>query len=248
MKKKLIVVAFLFFTALPAKATIALVQKNANSATAVPFSATLNGTVAGNSIVVLALVNWSVVGTISVSDTVNSYSSTTERTNSVNSVQCFYVLSGVGGNITVTVSAATGTAASIWASIREYSSNGLSFDGEAGFTSSSTTSPTSNSLTTTGSNDLLVGAMIDFNAISGGITGSWGNEGKNTNQSTVVCETEDQRNVAAGSYQSQFTLASAQSDWAANIVAFKESGGAAAPAGMNKRQKLELLDPQRRKR
>jgi hypothetical protein len=221
--------------------TWSLVQKSGNTTTsASPFTVSLSGTVAGHPIVVI--VNSRSGSGISVSDGVNTYSSTTLCNNGGNEVQFFYVTSGVGGNLTITVSYTTGN--NIYANAREYSGSGtITFDGAACTTApGSTSTPSSDSITTTG-NDVLIGGMTDFNATSGGCGTGWNTScSGNTNPGAIVDEQGDDLNQTAGSYSAQFTLGSAQSDWMVGIMALKESSGGSPPAAINKQRKIDQME------
>lgn len=208
--------------------TITLVQKSSNGASSgSPFTTTLSNTAAGNAIVVIVN-SHSATGT-AVSDGVNTYSSTSQCANGSDQVQFFYVLSGAGnsGTLTITVSFSTGN--NIYANAREYhtTSGTFSLDASACTTSpSSTSTPSSDSITTTGTLDVLAGAMTDFNATSGGCGTGWTtNCTGNTNQSSIVDEQGDDIGVSAGTYSAKFTLGSAQSDWMVGILALKTSSG-----------------------
>jgi hypothetical protein len=225
-------------------ATISFVQQCSNAADgSTSYSCTLSNTASGNAIVVR--VNGFNPGTISVSDGVNTYSSTSIRCNVNDCVQFFYVLSGAGNSGTLTISVSA-TGSHVYGNAVEVhtSLSGFAFDGETGTASpGSSSTPTSDSITTTGSNDALFGAMTDFNASSGGCGTSWTtNCGTNTNQSALVCVESYRLNVAAGSYSAPFTLSAAQSDWMAAIMALKETGGGSPPAAINKQHKVDEME------
>ena len=208
--------------------SFSFVQKSADFAasTTSPVSLTLNSTGAGHLIVVQAYVRASSGGSFSVSDGVNTYTQVSAGIcqNGSNTEDTFYVLSGAGGNLTISVSWSGGV---IWlyGNAREYSSTTPVTYVARSCTASptSTTAPTSDAVNANGTNNLLVGGMYDFNALSGGCGSGWGNCSSNTNQSSAgPAETEDKLNQASGNYSSTFTLGTAESDWMAEVVAFKD--------------------------
>jgi hypothetical protein len=208
--------------------SFSFVQQTADAANSTAnFTRTLNGTVAGNMIIVVAWIRGATAGALSVSDGTNgSYTNAIACQNpsqTVNKAAVFYFINGAGGNLTITTSY-SGTYGHASATAYEYSSTTtITFDlGTCTASPGSTSSPTSDSITTTGANDLLIGGMMDNNASGSGCGAGWGHCGGNTDQNNVVGRSEDKLNQATGSYSAAFTLTSSQSDWTAGIAAFKD--------------------------
>ncbi len=210
-----------------ASGTFSFVQKSANAAatSSSPITLSLPSTGAGHTIVVFVYVRASGGGSFSVSDGVNTYAAASGICqNGSNTEEAFYVLSGAGGNLTVSVSYSGGVN-SLYGNAREYSSTtSASYIGRSCTASpGSTTTPTSDAVNANGTNNLLIGGMIDWNATFGGCSGSWTNCSANTNQASGgVMQGEDELNQASGNYGAAFTLGSAQSDWMVETVAFKD--------------------------
>jgi hypothetical protein len=211
----------------PSASGFTFVQKssNASAISSSPITLSLPSTGAGHLIVVQTYVRASSGGSFSVSDGVNTYTQVSAGVcqNGSNTEDTFYVLSGAGGNLTISVSYSGGVN-SLYGNAREYSSTTpVSYISRFCTASpGSTTTPTGDTVNANGTNNLIVGGMIDWNAVSGGCNGSWTNCSANTNQSLGVMQGEDKLNQASGNYGAAFTLGSAQSDWMVETAAFKD--------------------------
>ena len=205
-------------------ATSSWVEQCANSTTTTtsPYSCSLPSTVAGNMIVCTVHEHATGAASLSVSDAVNgAYASYPVATNVTNNVEVFYVLSGAGGSISPSFAATNVNRMYMNCGEFHKTSGSFATDGSAGFTSTSTASPTTNTVTTTGSSDVCVTGLADWNATSASVNSPWTSMGDNTDPPNGIFPSGRQVALTAGTYSGAFTLGAAESDWSATIGCFK---------------------------
>lgn len=254
MMKELILAGFLLFVALPAIGQTFVQTQNNFSSTAVTSLTVSITTTAGNLLVVAVEQGTNNTDTMLVSDSAgNTYTQTTSgyvSQNSTSRAALYWTGQNVGAVTSVKVTFSTGGGTTN-CEIIVFEVSGMAVssaeDSSVNSTNAGSTSLTSGSLTTTNANDIL----IFFNRTGANQT-SWtagtsytipnnnnasGNSGSNVRmamQYEIVSSTQSGVTTSMSHNGS--------STEAGIFAGFKASGGAAAPAGMNKREKLEMLD------
>jgi IPT/TIG domain len=207
----------------PSQATISRVHSTAGQITAGSGSITVPSTAAGNLLVVqVALFN----GTPQVSSVTDGGDTFVLATNSRPSdgqVETWYCLNTAGGKTSVTVTANSSVTMDV--DVNEYQAPGAtwSFDiANSQTRQSATTTPTSPTLTTTGSNDVVVSLITS----PAGVTGCVSNLGQTFNLvNTFDGEGYlDLLNVPAGTYQAKCNLSASQI-YESDIAAFAAGSG-----------------------
>lgn len=235
---------------LPCFASYANVQKNlTNDCASGPACAKAYGVnPTANHLLVVWVRNGNGTSTTSqsVADTIgNSWTALTSVDQTTNlRLQGFFAVNSTTAADTVTVSVAPN--ASLRIAIYEYSGNATSgvLDVQSTGSGASGTSLASGSITPNQANSLVMAA----GAVSGTETCTAGTNFTMEDQvpaapNTKLC-VEDWIQTTATATTGPMTI-SASDTWGAGVVAFKPASGA-APAGTNKRQKYEQMDPQRR--
>ncbi len=216
-------------SACPARATISRAHSTAGQITAGTGSITVPSTTAGNLLVVqVALFN----GTPQVSSVTDGGDTFVLATNSRPSdgqVETWYCLNTAGGKTAVTVTANSSVTMDV--DVNEYQAPGAtwSFDiANSQTRQSATTTPTSPTLTTTGSNDLVVSLITS----PAGVTGCVSNLGQTFNLvNTFDGEGYlDLLNVPAGTYQAKCNLSASQI-YESDIAAFAAGSGGGGGGG-----------------
>jgi len=102
-------------------------------------------------------------------------------------------------------------------------------DGNAGATVTSTTTPTTNSVNTTGT-DFLIGAFMDVTSVNDTISAGSGWTTLTTDNTLRPFITQYKSGQVSGSYTSTATLSAATNTWVGTLAAFKEASAGASPA------------------
>ena len=145
--------------------------------------------------------------------------------NAGHNVKLFYVANTANTALTITCADNGGSNHLICAGA-EFTGGTTTVDKSAGTTTHTAgTAISSDSITTTNANDLLIGALADCSA--GTITqgAGWTSDGISTTSCNMVMEY--QIVSATSTYAATATLNNSQSDWVAVIGSWKASGGAA---------------------
>lgn len=203
----------------------ALVQKHFCTFGASPITGTCSmaAITAGNSIVLI-------VGSNSTGNTANSLTVTDNDSNTyshstfeiANTTQKFQVFCVHAPTLTTNPPTYTITDTDgsnhVDGDVREYSGIGCTFDGAAGATPTSTSTPTLNSITTT-TTDVVVAGLLDSGSFTWSACGcgSFGNS--DINNAATVFIWMDKLNAAAGSYAGTATLSGADATWSGTTVA-----------------------------
>jgi hypothetical protein len=256
MMKRFIPAGFLFLSALPAQATIALVQHtNINQASAVASQALAYGSNPGANhlLIVVARTGGGTSSTsITVADTIgNTWTQLTRIDDGTNQTGIGWYTCANSSNSADTVTISVSPNTSIRMAIYEYSGAATSgcLDVQNTGTGSST-SPASTSITP-GTNNELVIAWSGYNNVETVTVGAnFTLEDQVPAAPNARMAAEDWIQTTATATTGPMTINASQ-NWVANVAAFKPAGGAAPPSGLNartKREKLDTMDPPRRMR
>lgn len=200
--------------------TITRVQGTSETGSSSSAAPSLTGVATGNHLV-LTISNGDATTTISSISDSGGASFVQKKVQQANGLSTWIYLakSVASGTHTVTVTFSGTVGHQCY--LQEYSITGTDLvdDGSGAAATGSSTTPASGSFSTTGSNDLLVGAHR-YGA-SGAPTAGSGWTSRNNQTRSIY---EDQLNVAAGSYNADATIP-ASTTWNAIAFAFTESTG-----------------------
>jgi hypothetical protein len=252
MIKRLIFVAPLLFVALPANAGApTILQHKSNfAASGSSVSASFGAAVtAGNMIVAC-------IGSAHDSNTINTPTMTGETfANSAGAsnagsathgqTKCYTVNSAAGGQTQVTV---TVTSSNTDVHLHIFEINGqVASPIDATGNTESTTLSVSTSASTTTANDLVIGFFYDFATNRAFSAGSGYSQVEQTNDSTGGDSAlSESKTVSATGTQTATASGNSGDTCEQGIIAIAGTGAAAPSGGMNKREKLEQIDPPRR--
>jgi hypothetical protein len=248
--RRTIFVLLLLFCALPAEASLSVVQHCFTTAHTASVSCTLGSNVGATHLLSVTIGTQSSVSITSVTDNdsggANTYTLDKSQLSSGNGLAAaYYVCSANAGSDTITVAYSSAPNTS-WLEAAEISGNATSncLDTSVAANFTSTTTPSAGSVTTTNANDILIASGA---GCSGGTCSTWTATGSYTqldSQGAVTRGASEYRIVSSTNTYSDSWSLSASNSGAAILEAFKAAGGAAAPIGINKREKLEQIDPQ----
>jgi hypothetical protein len=246
--KKLILAAFLLLWELPANAAIANVQHTPKDAGTVTTTNLAYGSspALNNLLLVVVRAGGTTALPFSVSDTIgNTWTGlTSHAVATIGETQLFWAVNKTAAADTVTASI-SGAAATLRIAIYEYSGTATSspVDVENNSATATSTTAAAVSITPAANNELII--AFEANAANHTLTA-----GTNFLMEDVVpaapntkLGVQDWIQTTATATTGPISIDSGGDTWMAGIAAFKPSGGAVAPTGMNKRQKYEQLDP-----
>jgi hypothetical protein len=250
MKKKLILAAFLLFAALPTKAAISLVQHtNKNCGSGASCALAYSSSPGVNNLLIVVARGGGGTGTTSftVADTiVNSWTQLTRVDDGTNGTSIGWYVCANASNSAETVTVSISPNATIRMAIYEYSGAATSSCLDVQNTGSGTGTAVASTSITPGAANELVLAWGEFNQVETVTVGTnFTLEDQVPAAPNTRMAAEDWIQTTATATTGPMTIGTSTS-WTSNVAAFKPAGGAAAPGGMNKRQKLEQIDPQTR--
>jgi hypothetical protein len=252
MTKSVILVTFLLFVALPVSASLTEVQhkKNFSAANATTVAVTIAANSAGN-LIAVGTDNNSSRTVIGVADNAtggsNTYVQATSAlgTNGGDSVDVWYVLSAAHAGattVTVTFSGAAGTfSKNAWVmEVSGFITAGFDLANNVTNGTGSGTDDNGASVTTTSTTGFVIGVMATGGTITGNPkTGNEFTAGGDISGGNAACSLISS---TAAAHKPVWTDTGSNQTNAGSTAAFKETSGAALP-GVNKRLKLEQLDP-----
>jgi hypothetical protein len=249
--KRLIPILGLLLLSCPSWATWTLTQVKDNTAcSGTTCAVTVTSTGSGHLLVAGIASNNSTAATISGVSAAACVSAWVHCTNCSlavsgdGNVDFSYCLNSVSGQTSITISSGTSLGAGsngfIWEASSSLGSIALDSGATPSGTKNNTTSATSQagvSLTLSGNNDFIA-AIAGCGSTCNGLTGTgWTNDLANPNGDGAA------HGITNGSQTGPTTWTqTSSSTLIAAAIAFQESSGGAAPAGFNKRQKIERLE------
>jgi hypothetical protein len=249
MRKGLILAAMLI-AALPARATIALVQHTTkDAASAASTTLAYGSNPAANHLLITVVRGADTLTGITTTDTIgNTWTKGTfHAVASICSLQISWAINSTTAADTVTITPNANSAMRV--AIYEYSGAATSspLDAENNTQTGTGTALASTSITPAAGNELVFGVGATGNNHAETWTAGANFTVEDTVGANLILATEDWIQTTATATTAPLT-ASVSDTWLAAIAVFKAAGGAAAPAGTNKREKLEKIDSQRRRR